>query len=363
MDQPFTIWGGSAILRDYSALGAQVYYSGGHEANPSFPNVQMSLICDFTTLTWSVANLPNKPNPANTFVNGYAADGTPYTPHSYLGLQEMPKAWGGGAKGSLVSFFWSGSSYENRINVLDVASPTMGYSQLQTRQPQNVDPTKIRFSPTSAGGNYPISVMDQTRRGWWVAVDGSVYYTLFVSTTGEITQYPALGGNLANGSMVLCDSLNLLVAIDGGYNSGQYAGAGYRTLHIRDLTTGTVTKTTTAGPVPGLTNGYDGSVNTFNRPDSLGLQWVEELGCVVGLDMNVSPPAIVKLTPPSSNQATGTWTWSTVPVAHWSQDTKGQTELQPCVNAGWSKFRWVPSLHAFVYGTSRDRKPQVIRIA
>jgi hypothetical protein len=32
MNNPFVIWGGSAILRDYSALGAQVYYSGGHES-------------------------------------------------------------------------------------------------------------------------------------------------------------------------------------------------------------------------------------------------------------------------------------------------------------------------------------------
>jgi hypothetical protein len=37
--------------------------------------------------------------------------------------------------------------------------------------------------------------------------------------------------------------------------------------------------------------------------------------------------------------------------------------LQSTQNAAWSKFRWVPSLHAFVYGTARNRKPQVVRIA
>ena len=361
MDQPFIMWTGSAVLRDYSALGAQVYYGGGHEAGPSYPNIQLSLICDFSTLTWSVANLPKQPNPATSFVNGYAPDGTPYTPHTYLGLQEMPKAWGGGAKGTLVSFFWAGSSVENRINLLDVSSATNGYSQFSTRQPQNADPTKIRFDANSQGGNYPITVMDEKRQGWWVAVDGGNDYTLFVSRTGDITQYPALGGNLANGSMVLANSLNLLIAIDGGYNMAPYTG--YRTIYIRDLNTGTVTQSTTAGTVPSIADGYDGSHNTFNRPDVMGLQWVDELGCVVGFDQSTTPPSIVKLTPPASNPATGTWTWSTVPVAHWDQDKNGQTALQTCLNSVWSKFRWVPSLHAFVYGTGKDRKPQVVRIA
>lgn len=363
MDSPFIMWGGSAIVRDFSVLGAQVYYAGGHESSYSLPNIQMSLICDFSTLTWSVANLPVQANVANTFVNGYAADGTPYCPHSYLGLQEFPKAWGGGAKGSLASFFWAGSTYENRINVLDLGATTQGYSQLPTRQPQNIDPSKIRFNATTAGGNYPITVIDPNRRGWWAAVTGGVSYTLFVSSSGEITQYPALGGNLANGAMVLCNSLNLLIAIDGGYSSGPNAGTGYRTLYIRDLLTSAVSKSVTAGTVPSLTDGYDGTVKSFNRPDAMGLQWVDELGCVVGFDQSATPPVIVKLTPPANNPATGTWTWSTVPVAHWDQDSAGQVALQTSMNNVWSKFRWVPSLHAFVYGTSRARKPQVIRIA
>jgi hypothetical protein len=340
-----------------------VYYSAGHETSYGSPNIQLSLICDFSTLTWSVANVPKQANSWGSFANGYAPDGTPYTPHTYLGLQEFPKSWGGGAKGSMVSFFWASTPYPNRINVLDVSSATNGYSQLPTRQSQNIDPTQIRFNPTSAGGNYPITVMDENRKGWWAAVSGTVSYTLFVSNTGDITQYPALGGNLSDGSMVLCKSLNLLVAIDGGYESGQYAGSAYRTLHIRDLSTSTVTQSTVAGKVPALSNGYDGAVNTYHRPNQMGLQWVDELGCIVGLDETTVPPTIVKLTPPASNPATGTWTWSTVPVSHWSQDTTGQTTLQSCQNAVWSKFRWVPALHAFVYTTAKNRKPQVVRIA
>jgi hypothetical protein len=362
MDSPFVMWGGSAILRDFSERGAQVYYAGGHEASYSLPNIQLSLICDFSTLTWSVANLPMQANLANAFPNGYAADGTPYTPHTYLGLQEVPKAWGGGAKGSLASFFWAGSNHQNRINLLDVSRANLGYSQLITRQSQNVDPGKIRFNATSQGANYPITVMDATRRGWWAAVNGTVSYTLFVSSTGDITQYPALGGNLANGALVLCDSLNLLVAIDGGYESGPYAGTGYRTLHIRDLASSAVSRSTTLGAVPSLHDGYDGSVKTFHRPDVMGLQWVDELGCIVGFDQSTTPAMIVKLTPPASNPAVGSWTWGTVAVAHWPQDNEGQSELQKSLNNAWSKFRWVPALQAFVYGTRKDRKPQVVRL-
>jgi hypothetical protein len=363
MDFPFIMWGGSAILRDFSERGAQVYYAAGHEASPTRSNIQLSLICDFSTLTWSVANVPMQANAANTFVNGMAADGTPYAPHTYLGLQEFPKAWGGGTKGSLASFFWAGNAWENKINVLDVSRPTMGYSQLATRQAQNPDPSKIVLNTSSTGGDYPITVQDQARRGWWVAAAGGMTYTLFVSNTGDITQYPALGGNLANGALVLCPSLNLLIAVDGGYSVGANAGTGYRTMHIRDLSTSVVTRSTTLGNVPSLSAGYDGTPNIYNRPDVMGLQWIEELGCIVGFDQTAVPPTIVKLTPPAGNPATGSWTWSTVTVAHWPQDSGGQPVLQMAMNNIWSKFRWVPSLQGFVYATAKDRKPQVVRIA
>jgi hypothetical protein len=373
MDNPFTLWGGSAILRDYSDLGAQVYYSGGHEASYTLANVQFTLICDFSTLRWSVANVPLAPNIANTFIKGLAADGSPYNPHTYLGLQEVPKAWGGGEKGSLASFFWSGAAgkinpapatrFENRINLMDVSRAQMGYSQLATRQPQNADPTKIRFSATTEGGAYPITEIDMVRKGWWVATNGKVDFLLFVEKSGTITQYPALGGNLANGALVLCPSLNLLIAVDGGYSVGRNATNAYRTLHIRNLTTGAVTKSLTLGTVPSLVEGYDGVLATFNRPDVMGLQWVEELGCIVGFDQSSVPPSIVKLSPPSSNPATAQWTWSKVPVQHWPQDANGQAKLQTAVNSIWSKFRWVPSLQAFVYGTAKDRKPQVIKLS
>jgi hypothetical protein len=364
MNNPFIIWGGSAILRDYSELGAQVYYSGGHEATYSNPNIQFSLICDFSTLRWSTANVPMAANIANSFVNGMAADGTPYCPHTYLGLQEVPAAWGGGEKGSLASFFWAGSRNENRINLLDVSRTRVGYSQLATRQAQNADPTKIRFSAASDGGNYPITVIDLARQGWWATVNGNVNYLLFVEKTGAIIQFPALGGNLANGALALCTSLNLLVAVDGGYASGPYAGSGHRTLHIRDLATGAVTRSATLGTVPSLTDGYDGGSTNFHRPDVMGLQWVDELGCIVGFDQTTVPPTVVKLTPPPANPTTAPWTWSTVSsLQHWPQDAAGQGSLQTAQNGVWSKFRWVPSLQAFVYGTAKDRKPQIIKLS
>lgn len=363
MDNPFIVWGGSAILRDYSSLGAQVYYSGGHEATTSLPNVQFSLICDFSTLTWSVANVPTTANIATTFIEGYAPDNTPYTPHTYLGLQELPRAWGGGVRGSLLSFFWAGSPYENRINVLDVAQLNYGYSRFVTRQPQNADPTRIRFTAgDTSRGTYPITVMDDVRQGWWAATNGTAHYTLFVSRTGEITQHPALGGNLANGALVLCNRLNLLIALDGGYSSGPYAGSAYRRMYIRNLVTGASTTISTAGTVPSLTDGYDGGGANFHRLDSLGLQWVDELGCIVGLDQTVSPPVVVRLTPPATDPATAAWTWERVPLQHWPNDSGGQAQLQAARNNIWSKFRWVPSLHAFVYGTAKNRRPQVIKL-
>lgn len=364
MNNPFVLWGGSAILRDYSELGAQVFYSAGHESAGGLPNFQFSLICDYSSLSWSTANAPLQSNRSDAFVGGYAPDGTPYCPHSYLGLQELPAAWGGAAKGTLVSFFWAGSSYANRIKLLDVSRTSLGYTTMATRQAQNADPSMIRFSPTSQGGNYPITVIDEQRKGWWVAVNGQVSYTLFVDKAGAITQFPALGGNLGSGAMVLCPSLQLLIAIDGGYASGIYADQNYRALYVRNLSTGVVTRTATTGNVPSLTFGYDGStVPNFHRMDVMGLQWVEELGCIVGLDQSDQPPSVVKLSPPATNPASNPWTWSKIPVQHWPSDSTGQATIQTAANGYWSKFRWVPVLQAFVVCGSSITKPQVIRIS
>lgn len=364
MTAPFGQWGGSAVLTDYSPLGAQVYYSAGHERSLIQANWQFTLICDFSTLTWSVANVPAQPNNLGVFVNGYAPDGSPYSSHSYLGLQEMPRAWGGGPKGSLASFFFAACPWDNRINLLDVSQAAYGNTQLATRQPQNVDPTKIRFAATGAGAGYfPIIEIDRTRQGWWAAAPGAIQYTLFISKSGDITQYPALGGSLLNAALVLCNSLNLLIAVDGGYEFGQYASSAYRTIHIRDLSTGAVTKSLTLGTVPSLCNGYDGGTLNLHCADKMGLQWNEQMRCIVGYDQSTTPPQIVTLSPPAGNAATGSWTWRTIPVAHWPNDVGGEATLQAAENDAWSKFRWVPALGAFVIGTARNRKPQVIRLS
>jgi hypothetical protein len=362
----FAFWGGSAILEDYSTYGAQVYHAAGHEVALGMPNIQMTLISDFTSLKWSVANVPVAPNPNTTFssVDGRAPDGTPYNPHTYLGLQEMPAAWGGSSKGTLVQMLFAGINYTQKINLLDVTQATHGYTQMVTRQPQNAAPSEVRFSANGMGNNYPISVMDKKRQGWWLATNGTVDYTLFISKDGTITQLPALGGNLQDGSLVLADSLNLLVAIDGGYATGPYASTSYRKLYIRNLTTGVVTTTTTQGPVPELAEGYDGSSTPcYHRPGTLGLQWVETLGAAVGLDDTTSPPQVVMLKPPATDPATQPWTWSTVPIQHWDQgDPNGSPTLRALQNGTWSKFRWVESLQAFVYCASSTHKPQIITL-
>lgn len=368
MNAPFVLWGGSAFLRDFSPLGAQVYCSGGHESSPLAINMQMTLICDFSTLRWSTANVPLAANRSGSFgPNGLAPDGSPYCAHNYLGLQEIPAAWGGGKQGSLASFFWGatgGPSYPNKINVMDVSKLTMGYSQLSTVQPENDDPTKINFFQSRQGGSMPITVMDEARQGWWTNVNAETQYTLFVSKTGKISQFPALGGNLQSGSMVLCPSLDLLIVIDGGYKTGQYGSNAYRSLYIRNLKTGAVTRSLTAGTVPSLYEDYNGVAANFHRPNMMGLQWIDELGYIVGLDESVSPPVLMKLTPPAANPDSQPWTWSTVTrLSHWPQDLGGQPVLQSSLNGVWSKLRWISSLQALVYGTARDRRPQVIRLS
>lgn len=364
MRGPFDIWGGSAILRDFSPLGAQVYYSGGHENSPAQIQVGFSLVCDFSSLSWSVRNVPSKANPANTFdPDGNAPDGQPYCFHTYQGLQEMPASWGGGPQGTLVAMFHDTATGKD-ITCMDVSKTTLGYSHPPINQFQNALTNRVRFSATQAGGTFPATVRDEARQGWWAACSGTVDYTLFIHKSGRVTQYPALNGNMQDGTLILCDSLNLLIAVDGGYDSGDYYNISHRRLYIYDIAAGgPFTYNQTEGVVPVATAGYDNDgKNNYHAPNTLGLQWVEELGCAVGLDCQTTPPTIVKLTPPATDPKVNLWKWSTVPLAHWPTDSGGQAELQKPVNSAWSKFRWVPTLKAFVYGSAHDRRPQVIKL-
>jgi hypothetical protein len=363
MEYAFDYWGGSAWIRDFSPLGAQVLHSAGREASTELPNFQATVILDFSSLLWSVANTPVQANPLGSFVDGWAPDHTPYVNHTYLSLQEFPRDWGGGPKGSLARFLTAGKSWAQQIHVEDLAQAVNGYSVLATRQPENVDPTRISFARNATGGNFATTALDEKRRGWWVAVNGAADYTLFVGADGTITQTPAMGGNLQNGVLAYWPEQNVLIAIDGGYESGQYASQSFRTIYVRDLASANTVKLSTTGPVPALFDGYDGTSKSFHRPDTTGLQWVSELGCMVGLDETVNPPAVVTLTPPAGGPMSGPWTWSTVTsLQHWPQDVGGQSQLQVGLNSAWSKFRWIPTLHAFVYMSTRFLKPQVVRL-
>lgn len=379
-----TFWTGSAILRDWGQYGAQVYYGAGHETGPTDLNLQMTLICDFNTLLWSIKNVPASANQVQVFQPtggggypanlpgwpgdttggrpGYAPDGTPYNPHTYLGIQELPAAWGGGTKGSIVSFGFGGSNWNDRVNVIDPSQATGGYSQMTISQPAsiNADKTLISFGNQSNGlnisrGTYPTSDIDLVNQGWWLAPKNlGSEYLLFIHKNGSVDQYPAINGNASNAAMVLCPELGLLITIDGGVNN--------RALAIRTQSTGVRTSNTTLGTVPA------NSAGDYN-PSTLGLQWVAKYGAIFGIDMYTDPANVrlVKLTPPPTNPATNPWTWSFITLAHWPSDTTGSTVLNAVTNTAWSKFRWVDALDAFTYtadnaATGYIKKPQVIRI-
>ncbi|TFW17154.1 hypothetical protein E4L96_15040 [Massilia arenosa] len=364
MDFPFDYWGASAFVRDFGPLGAQVYHSAGRESSTSNPNFQATVILDFQELKWTVANVPAQANLASTFVSGWAPDRTPYVNHSWNSLAEMPAAWGGGPKGSLVRVGTTAKNWDQDIHVMDLSQSVNGYRTLTTATQGITAAGNLSFNKAGTEGSpfYKV-VIDEKRKGWWISIDGPADYTLFVAATGAVTRIPALGGNLQNSALAYWPEKDVLIAVNGGYEGGQYSSTAYRTIYVRDLASGTTQTLTTTGPVPALSNGYDGTVNTFHRIDSTGLQWVSELGCLVGLDESVTPPVVVKLTPPAAGPLAGPWVWSVVStLRHWPDDVSGQTTLQTGVNWAWNKFRWIPSLHAFVYMSSRLRKPQVIKL-
>ena len=369
---PFLTYGGSAIISDFSTLGAQAFYTGGHESAAAQTNSSMVLLCDFSDLTWKIRNVPAVANPANAHDdNGMFPDGSFYCFHTYCGLQNFPAAWGGGAYGSLIAIGRDALNPAGKaITVANVAQASLGYTSMVTSQPQNAEPTRMRCGPTNAELNQPTSDIDVGRQGWWMQeARGTSTYTLFISKTGLITQYPVLGGNSSDGSLFYVESRKLLVALDGGYETG----TAYRTMYIRDTLTpkagdsSDIYYNTTTGTVPGRNgprNDVYGTSTYYHGPGFLGMQWVEELGAAFGLDSQVTPPQIVKLTPPASGDwKTTPWVWSVVSVAHAASDTNGSATLRQVRDTGaFSKFRWVPTLHAFVYTVDADVKPQVIKI-
>jgi hypothetical protein len=206
------------------------------------------------------------------------------------------------------------------------------------------------------GGSYPMSAQDVGRQGWWLDVSGSHDYTLFISKTGKVTPYPAVNGNCYYSALILCESKNLLIVANGGN------GSDARALGIRDLTTGITKSVNMVGTLPAGIRLADG-VTIQYRPELLGLQWVEELGCIVGIDQLASPPTICKITPPATNPATSPWTISSVTLAHWdSGDASGSTSIRSANNGNFSKFRWVKTIGAFVLATSSTTKPQVFSL-
>lgn len=366
----FSRYNGSAFLGDYSALGAQAYYGAGHESSSAELNIQLALTCDFSSLLWHSSNAPVAANAASVFsaTTGLAPDGTPYAAHTYNCLQAFPASFGG----SKSKFVFVGQvgvpSNDTWVYALDVDQPTNGYARIVTTQAQYSNPAKLAFNTAFASNPYLMTVIDEGKLGWWAAVNtGPASYLLFIAGDGTVTQYPALSGNNDLAGMIVVPSMDLLINIDGGNPSN---GTAYRRLNMRNRTTGALTTSQTLGPVPGNMDYSGVAGNARYNINSLGLQWVEELGCAVGLDFLTipqGPPTVVKLTPPASNPATGQWTWSTVAVQHWPSDTTGAATLQyDYVNseahAAFGKFRWIPALHAFVYCMYADRKPQIIRI-
>lgn len=388
---PFIDWCGSVFLRDYSPLGVQMFWGAGHETSPIEANIQLSITCDFSTLLWSVKNVPAQANIVDTFqynkvpsggtnLAGWpdrtsagmpgtsTNDGTPYAGHTYQGVQEFPAAWGGGPKGSMLVLGIAGSEWFNQPFKIDPTQAIGGYAPFVTTQAQNAKPTKVSFGDADDNrrGNYTMSAMDTTREGWWFEPSGGTFsYLLFIHRSGTITQYPALGGNNQSAGMILCPEYDLLINIDGGKESN----LSHRRLSMRNLITGVVTSSQALGVVPALTEGYD-AIRDFHMPGTLGMQWVSELGCAVGIDMLTNPAnvTIVKLTPPATNPTVNPWTWSTVPLTHWAAgNASGFNKLRVCTNTAWSKLRWIPTLQAFVItcdiAQAGVANPQVIKIS
>jgi len=348
----FVNWNGAVYVPEFSALGAMVYRGSGHGTM-----IPGNFIADLTTLNWSYVNRPLVIHD-ETGADQYGAytDGSVFAGHVYQGCHRYPTAWGGGPKGSTISFCIAGTTFKNVGWAMDLNQTNLGYTRI-------CDP--FTFAGVDVGA-YPSSAMDTTHQGWWVMSYPNSVLT-FVSKLGVITQYNSAGIVRNDGAALGKDPVHDLVAMLPAYTTERtlqlflfdVANAGpssaWTTVNI--VTDGTIANRQTDLPYFGTF--ASGTPNTNNFGLS-GLEWSTLLSCFV-LFEDYGRPLAWTLTPPASSPLTNPWTISKVTL----QSFDGSVPAAPIPaerNGNWSKFREVPSCRCFVWTTQYNVAPQAFRL-
>lgn len=340
---PFANWSGATLASGFSKLGAYVVHGSGH-LTPGSPLWAGVWCFDLDTLKWVGRNIPSQPmleSPSSVLFNNYgevtspaAIAGHTYPPHTYDGLAYCPPALGGGVSGSLLRFFYAGSTMQNSVHKFDLSSPTS-------------PPTRI-IDNFPIAGSYPATAVDEARGGVWVLTGNGHGPLKFLKFSDwSITTFPNVDYNeYGNHSLIYLPApYDCLVGMG---NSGS----------------GGVSRSTWICPIVGdVPQGFTKIEPTGTAPVDRrsGGVWSTILKCIVSYDAAGSYK-VHRLTPPSPSALnSGTWTWT-------SETLIGVAGATPSKNASanngaWGRFIEVPAARCFIFCDGVEQPVQAWRLS
>ena len=322
-------WCGAAFATNYGALGAWVTTGGGHE--DYFGNEVYAFELD--TRRWVRLNDPY-PGGADTAVDyaeGEYAPGIPLSSHTYQHSQYLPPELGGGPKGALLRVVaYAAGRYargSGRAHACDLATGQW---------------TRFSMDKAIAGLNGTSATCVDLVRGciWRVPPVGGVveYLDLATRRFGGISPGTVGDNNfVVNHTCALDPERDVIVVLD--WRSK--ADAEVWVLPLADPQRWW--RVPTAGPAPPL------------NAQGVALEWCPPLRAFVGYEGN-GATFLRKLVPPAGDPRTSTWQWH---VEELGGDAPACRTKGPRMS--FSRFRWAPSLHSFLWADGRDLPVQAWR--
>ena len=362
-------WCGGTFIRDYGPYGGAAYHGGGEHY--SWPDAGGVLMLNCATRRYEIRCLPairthmgvagGKGSATNEW-GAYADDDYPQMKHTYNCLSEMPAAWGGGERGSLVRVAHTGGlllvadgkrthGYSSTYR-FDLSQATDGHSRLTGERRYDFGSGKPATVNDAIGCG-----MDSLREGWWAfARTGSGHgdRMCFTHRTGRVDNAATPPIQLLWGTVHHFADDDTLVAIAGGA-PGQivisHPGAAWSRVSVE---------------------GDAADLDSFHKTylGYVGFKWSTLLQCFVGLDLHSQPggPASVrlwKIVPPEIASQRLMTPWRVRSETLTSADGS-QMNLRTdagSVNGAFGRLVECPALRSFVWTRGVQNKGQLLRPA
>jgi hypothetical protein len=295
-------WNGGAFAAGYGNKGGLVVFGGGHSGY--FGNEVY--VFDVAELAWTRFTEPVE-DPVCDYAEAELQDGSPCSSHTYDGVDYHP------GSNSFVILAAAGShegiTSSGRTHLLDLGSGAWRRGD---------------FYPGNTAGMYGATAYDPMRDAFWMWPGFNQVVGKYEPTAnggeGKWTTFDAY--NIDTGHLAAVDPTRDLAAV--------LDGLGQHRVVVFDL----------QDPANGIDVATEGGDAAMGSPGH-GFDWDPVAEVFVAW---IGGTSVHTLTPPDGDWKTGTWKWTEVPAAA----ANAVTPSEPNGNGTWSRWRYVPSVNAWV---------------